>query len=79
MYDVKKQNPYSLEAVNELLQKFKNNIKIIKGNSNEVLKNLINIHFDYIFIDGGHAYETVINDLKLSKNLLSPLSSICVS
>ena len=73
---IKKQNPYSLEAVNELLQKFKNNIKIIKGNSNEVLKNLTNIHFDYIFIDGGHAYETVINDLMISKNLLSPSGTI---
>ena len=35
---IKKQNPYSLEAVEELLKKFKNNIALIKGNSNIVLK-----------------------------------------
>jgi len=68
---IKKQNPYSLNAVNDLLTKFKKNVKIIKGNSNEVLKTLVNKKFDYIFIDGGHAYETVSNDLLLSKNILS--------
>ena len=37
---IKRQNPYSLEAVEELLAKFKNNINLIKGNSNKVLKKI---------------------------------------
>ena len=60
---IKKQNPYSEIAVNDLLKKYKNNIQIITGNTNEILKNL-NIHnIDYIFVDGGHDFETVKNDL----------------
>ena len=35
---IKKQNPYSKEAVEELLSKFKDNISLIKGNSNLLLK-----------------------------------------
>ena len=34
---IKRQNPYSLEAVEELLSKFKNNVHLIKGNSNSCL------------------------------------------
>ena len=33
-----RQDPYSIEAITELLSKFKNNIHLIKGNSNESLK-----------------------------------------
>jgi predicted O-methyltransferase YrrM len=39
---IKRQDPYSKEAVEELLSKFK---------------------IDYVFLDGGHDYITVINDL----------------
>ena len=35
---IKKQNPYSKEAVEDLLKKFKDNITLIKGNSNLILK-----------------------------------------
>ena len=38
---IKKQNPYSKEAVEDLLAKFKENITLIKGNSNLILKKLI--------------------------------------
>ena len=60
---IKRQNPYSLEAVEELLAKFKNNIHLIKGNSNKVLKKIDMSKIDYVFLDGGHEYNTVINDL----------------
>ena len=60
---IKKQDPYSLEAVNDLLKKFKNNIYLIKGNSNKILKNIDMSKIDYVFLDGGHEYETVKNDL----------------
>ena len=56
-------DPYSRESVLKLLKKFEKNINIIKGNSNKILKE-IPIIFDYVFLDGGHKYETVKNDLK---------------
>ena len=37
---IKRQNPYSLNSVEELLSKFKNNIKIIKGDTNDILSNI---------------------------------------
>ncbi len=61
---IKKQNPYSKEAVEDLLKKFKNNVSLIKGNSNLVLKEIDMSKIDYVFLDGGHAYETVKNDLE---------------
>ena len=60
---IKKQDPYSIESVRELLSKFKDNIHLIQGNSNHVLKKMDMSKIDYVFLDGGHAYETVKNDL----------------
>jgi predicted O-methyltransferase YrrM len=60
---IKRQNPYSLEAVEELLDKFKNNVHLIKGNSNTVLKKIDMSKIDYVFLDGGHEYDTVFSDL----------------
>ena len=60
---IKRQDPYSLEAVNDLLKKFKNNISLLKGNSNIILKKIDMSKIDYVFLDGGHDYTTVLNDL----------------
>ena len=60
---IKKQNPYSLEAVKSLLKKFEKNIHLIQGNSNKVLKKIDMSKVDYVFLDGGHQYNTVKNDL----------------
>ena len=60
---IKKQDPYSLDAVKDLLKKFKNNIHLIKGNSNRFLKEIDMSKVDYVFLDGGHDYKTVKNDL----------------
>ena len=60
---IKRQDPYSLQAVSALLKKFKNNVHLIKGNSNSVLKEIDMSKIDYVFLDGGHHYETVKNDL----------------
>ena len=60
---IKRQDPYSKGAVEDLLSKFKNNISLIKGNSNSVLKKIDMTQIDYVFLDGGHDYSTVINDL----------------
>ena len=55
-------DPYSPQSVLKLLKKFEKNINIIKGNSHKVLKE-IPCKFDYVFLDGGHGYETVKKDL----------------
>ena len=65
-----KQDPYSIEAVSYLLKKFKNNIHLIKGNSNNLLKKIDMSQIDYVFLDGGHAYNTVKNDLSYSYPVL---------
>ena len=59
-----KSDPYTYASVEKLLIKFKDNINIIKGNSNHVLKQMNTNEFDYVFLDGGHKYETVKNDLQ---------------
>ena len=60
---IKRQDPYSIESVTDLLSKFKDNVHLIKGNSNIVLKKIDMSKIDFVFIDGGHAYDTVKNDL----------------
>ena len=67
---IKKINPYSKEAVQDLLSKFKNNVYLIKGNSNKVLKEIDMSKIEYVFLDGGHDYNTVINDLNNCKEVI---------
>ena len=57
-------DPYSIQSVLKLLSKFQKNVNIIKGDSREVLKEISLDKFDYVFLDGGHKYETVKNDLE---------------
>ena len=63
-------NPYSLVSVQKLLKKYKNNVNIIKGNSHTILKEINLDNFDYVFLDGGHKYETVLEDLKCLKKVV---------
>ena len=60
---IKKINPYSIEGVQDLLSKYKDNISLLKGNSNDLLKKIDMSKIDYVFLDGGHDYSTVVNDL----------------
>ena len=60
---IKRQDPYTIESVKDLLSKFKDNVHLIKGNSNKILKKIDMSKIDFVFIDGGHAYDTVKNDL----------------
>ena len=57
-------DPYSVDSILRLLKKFQKNVDIIKGNSNKVLKEINVDKFDYVFLDGGHKYETVKKDLE---------------
>ena len=75
---VKRLNPYSTLAVQDLLKKYRQNVEIITGNTNEELKNLNLKNIEYIFIDGGHDFETVKNDLYFcSKFLKSGGTILC--
>ena len=65
-----KLDPYSKESVEKLLSRHKENVNIIKGNSNKVLKEISLDKFDYVFLDGGHKYETVLSDLKNLNNII---------
>ncbi len=66
------QIPHSRSQVeNKLKKNFVSvNLKLIEGDSNMVLKTMTDT-FDFIFIDGGHSYETVKRDFELSIKLLN--------
>ena len=66
-----RENPYTKESVENLLAKFKSKIKLIKGDTNEILGTINLKNIDYVFLDGGHNYETVKNDLNFCKKILS--------
>ena len=68
---IKRQNPYSIEAVKDLLIKFKDNVNLIKGNSNNILKKIDMTKIDYVFLDGGHDYNTVKNDLDCCSEVIN--------
>ena len=73
---IKELDPYSKEGVEDLLKKFKSNIHLIKGNSNVVLKKMDMNKVDYIFLDGGHEYNTVKNDLNNCINIFNSNGTI---
>ena len=60
-----KENLNSIKSVSKLLKKYTNNIKLIAGDTNKVLKELDLQNIDFTFLDGGHSYQTVINDLTI--------------
>ena len=67
---IKKQDPYSILAVQDLLKKFQNNVNLIKGNSNIILKKIDMSKIDFVFLDGGHNFETVLNDLNCCNDVV---------
>ncbi|MDC1155609.1 class I SAM-dependent methyltransferase [Candidatus Pelagibacter sp.] len=73
---IKKQDPYTIDAVQDLLFKFKNNVHLIKGNSNKVLKKIDMKKIDYVFLDGGHDYDTVKNDLECCTEVIENLGTV---
>ena len=58
-------NPNSKECVEYLLKKFKKSINIYKGYSKNLLKEIDLTKIDFVFLDGGHSYETVKEDLNI--------------
>ena len=43
---------------------------MIKGNSNKILNKIDMKKIDYVFLDGGHEYNTVKNDLECCKEVV---------
>tara|TARA_B100000579_G_scaffold262089_1_gene215944 strand:- start:685 stop:1329 length:645 start_codon:yes stop_codon:yes gene_type:complete len=60
-----KENLNSIDSVKKFLQKFGNKVNLYKGNSNKLLKNLDIKNIDFAFIDGGHSYQTTLNDIEV--------------
>ena len=68
-----KENLNSLESVSKFLKKYSNNIELVKGDTKETLTKIPLEKINFVFLDGGHSYETVNSDLnilmqKLPKN-----------
>jgi hypothetical protein len=60
-----KENLNSLKSVKNLLKKFNNNVTLHKGLSDIMLPKINMSEIDFVFLDGGHSYKTVKNDLFL--------------
>ena len=55
----------SFQSVKKFLNKYSTNVTLIQGNSNLILKKLDLKNIDFIFLDGGHSFDTVYRDLEL--------------
>ena len=66
-----RENLNTYESVQKFLKRFSKNITLIKGNSNKILQHLDIENIDFAFLDGGHSFETVFNDLNLLFNKIS--------
>ena len=66
-----RENLNSYESVQKFLKNFSKNTTLIKGNSNKILEYLDVENIDFAFLDGGHSFETVFNDLNLVFNKIS--------
>ena len=58
-------HPNSLKGVNILLKKFNNLIHLHQGYSKDLLSKIDLEKIDFVFLDGGHSYETVKEDLSI--------------
>ena len=58
------------------MNKFKNSINLYKGYSRNILNKINLEEVDFVFLDGGHSYETVKEDLNILVSKLNNNSII---
>jgi len=73
-----RKNLNSYESVQNFLKKFSKNVTLIKGNSNIILRNLDLKDIDFVFLDGGHSFETVFDDLNSIYKKISSNKSVVI-
>ncbi|MDA9682473.1 class I SAM-dependent methyltransferase [Candidatus Pelagibacter sp.] len=75
---IKKENLNSKISVQNFLKKFSQNIELIKGDTRVTLEKVPLSEIDFVFLDGGHSYDTVLSDLqKLYDNMKSNSKIVC--
>jgi len=73
---IKRENLNSLESVSAFLKKFETQVNLLKGDSRQNLEKVYLKEVDYVFLDGGHSYDTVISDLSILHKGLKKNSTI---
>ena len=75
---IKKENLNSKISVQNFLKKFSQNIKLIEGDTRVTLEKVPLSEIDFVFLDGGHSYDTVLSDLqKLYDNMKNNSRIVC--
>ena len=75
---IKKENLNSKASVQNFLKKFSQNIELIEGDTRVTLEKVPLSEIDFVFLDGGHSYETVLSDLqKLYNNMKNNSRIVC--
>ena len=75
---IKKENLNSKISVQNFLKKFSQNIELIKGDTRLTLEKVPLSEIDFVFLDGGHSYDTVLSDLqKLYDNMKNNSRIVC--
>ena len=75
---IKRENLNSKISVQNFLKKFSQNIELIKGDTRVTLEKVPLSEIDFVFLDGGHSYDTVLSDLqKLYDNMKNNSKIIC--
>ena len=75
---IKKENLNSKISVQNFLKKFSQNIELIEGDTRVTLEKVPLGEIDFVFLDGGHSYDTVLSDLqKLYDNMKNNSRIVC--
>ena len=75
---IKKENLNSKLSVENFLKKFSQNIELIEGDTRLTLEKVPLNEIDFVFLDGGHSYDTVLSDLqKLYDNMKNNSKIVC--
>ena len=75
---IKKENLNSKISVQNFLKKFSQNIELREGDTRVTLEKVPLSEIDFVFLDGGHSYDTVLSDLqKLYDNMKNNSKIVC--